>query len=343
MLENEFRSSDIWRIKPDGGPAERITFHSSRVTHPVFVDDRTLLYLATDPDGSGPWLYSLHVNRRIPHRLSWVRDTYTSLAASADGHRLVLTLAHPKGTLWRVPMSGIRASAVEGAAVSLDDGPRYSHRGSDRIASSMCPRREQARASGRSSTGYRPNCGPALVADLGGPEIDRTGRRVAFSVEQQGPTLLYVMNVDGTQARVIASALVAAGVSGLASERRLDYLSALRERLAAPVPDRARRLRVPLGSDYAIDPCMVHGRAIRRLFRAGHRHLFRGECVTPAGAPVRMPKLTLTRGTSRVRFLEQDHALVVARDPRSTRICGCRSRHWSGTTIDASGAGFQHP
>ena len=64
MLENEFRSSDIWRIKPDGGPAERITFHSSRVTHPVFVDDRTLLYLATDADGAGPWLYSLDVNRR---------------------------------------------------------------------------------------------------------------------------------------------------------------------------------------------------------------------------------------------------------------------------------------
>ena len=96
VLENEFRNADIWRIKPDGGPAERITFHNSRVTHPVFVDDQTLLYLATDPDASGPWLYSLDVNHRIPHRLSSGAETYTSLAASADGHRLVLTSPVPK-------------------------------------------------------------------------------------------------------------------------------------------------------------------------------------------------------------------------------------------------------
>ena len=60
---------DIWRIPPAGGTSERITSHMARVSHPVFLDQRTLMYLAGDPDGSGPWLYSMDVEHRIPHRL----------------------------------------------------------------------------------------------------------------------------------------------------------------------------------------------------------------------------------------------------------------------------------
>ena len=61
---------DIWRIPPAGGTPERITSHNGRVSYPVLLDRRTLLYLASDPDGSGPWLYSMDVERRIPHRLT---------------------------------------------------------------------------------------------------------------------------------------------------------------------------------------------------------------------------------------------------------------------------------
>ncbi len=84
---------DIWRIPPAGGTPERITSHNARVSYPVLLDRRTLMYLASDPDGSGPWLYSMDVERRIPHRLTSGLDRYTSLAASADGRRLV---AHPR-------------------------------------------------------------------------------------------------------------------------------------------------------------------------------------------------------------------------------------------------------
>ncbi len=80
---------DIWRIASEGGTPVRITSHHGRVSHPVLLDRRTLMYLASDPDGSGPWLYSMDVERRIPHRLTSGPDRYTSLAASADGHRLV--------------------------------------------------------------------------------------------------------------------------------------------------------------------------------------------------------------------------------------------------------------
>ena len=76
---------DVWRIKPTGESPERITSQNARVTFPVLLNNRTLLYLAGDSDGSGPWLYSMDVERRIPHRLTSGRDRYTSLAVSADG------------------------------------------------------------------------------------------------------------------------------------------------------------------------------------------------------------------------------------------------------------------
>ena len=89
---------DIWRIRADGGAAQQITSHNGRVEHPVLLDARTLVYLASDPDGSGPWLYSIDVERRIPHKLASGVDRYTSLAASADGQHLVTTQARLRRT-----------------------------------------------------------------------------------------------------------------------------------------------------------------------------------------------------------------------------------------------------
>ena len=110
---------DIWRIKPAGGMPERITSHNGRVSHPVLLNRRTLMYLASDPDGSGPWLYSMDVERRIPHRLTFGPDRYTSLAATADGKRLVVTRASPKSTLWRMRIGDSSAELPPPARIAL--------------------------------------------------------------------------------------------------------------------------------------------------------------------------------------------------------------------------------
>ena len=90
---------DIWRIRPTGGTPQRVTSHVGRVSYPVFLNTRTLVYLASDADGSGPWLYGMDMDHRIPHRLTTGLEQYTSLAASADGLRLVATLSNPQRTL----------------------------------------------------------------------------------------------------------------------------------------------------------------------------------------------------------------------------------------------------
>jgi Tol biopolymer transport system component len=108
---------DIWRIKPTGGTPERITSHNGHASHPMLLDRRTLLYLASDADGAGPWLYSMDVERRIPHRLLSDLDRYTSLAASADGRRLVATVTTPKRTLWRMQIGDAKALIREHANI----------------------------------------------------------------------------------------------------------------------------------------------------------------------------------------------------------------------------------
>src|SRR6204780_1936171 len=98
---------DIWRIRPAGGIPERITSHHGQVSYPVMLDRRTLLYLASDPDGSGPWLDRVDVERRIPHRLPPDPDPSTSLPASSEGCGLVVWRETAHGPLWclRIPDS----------------------------------------------------------------------------------------------------------------------------------------------------------------------------------------------------------------------------------------------
>src|SRR5437867_1123199 len=74
---------DVWRVRATGGRPERITSHNARVGYPVPVDDRTLLYTTTDDDGTGPWLYMMDVEERVPIRLSAGVEHFVSIAASA--------------------------------------------------------------------------------------------------------------------------------------------------------------------------------------------------------------------------------------------------------------------
>ena len=76
------RSPNAWTSGASGRPGgtpERITHHDSRVTHPVFLDARTLAYLASDPDGSGPWLHTLDIEAaRPPPRELRTRELHVS-------------------------------------------------------------------------------------------------------------------------------------------------------------------------------------------------------------------------------------------------------------------------
>jgi Tol biopolymer transport system component len=198
---------DIWRINPAGGTPERITSHNGRVTYPVLMDRRTLMYLASDPDGSGPWLYSMDVERRIPHRLTSGLDRYTSLAASADGRRLVLTPASPKRTIWRLPIDDSPTEASGVARISLMTSTGFSPRlGPDYLLYISATGTSESIWKLANGTGAELWSGRGARV-FGGPAISSDGRYIAFSVRQQGRTLLYVMEADGMNARIVTDSL----------------------------------------------------------------------------------------------------------------------------------------
>jgi Tol biopolymer transport system component len=198
---------DIWRIAPAGGRAERITNHNGLVSYPVLLNRRTLMYLAADPDGSGPELYSIDVERRIPHRLTSSLDRYTSLDASADGRHLVATRATTERTLWRLYLADSLAAASEAAQVPLMTSTTFSPRlGSNYLL--YVSAAGSSESVWKLSDGTRTELWSAPGAQIfGAPAISADGRKIAFSVRQHGQAFLYVIQADGANAKILTDSL----------------------------------------------------------------------------------------------------------------------------------------
>ena len=303
---------DIWRIRPAGGTPERITSHNGRVTYPVLLDQRTLLYLASDPDGSGPWLYSIDVERRIPHRLTTSGlDRYTSLAASADGRRLVLTPASPKKTLWRLRIADSPAEISAPVRTSLTTSTGFSPRlGSNYLL--------YVSAAGTSESIWKlaNGTGTELWSGLGaqvvgGPSIAPNGQSIAFSVRQHGQTFLYMMQADGTKVRVVTDALDLEGAPAWAPDGR-SITSAANDHgvlhlFRLPLDGRPPTVFV---EEYSVDPAWSPDGRFLVYSGPDIGTTFPVKAVTGEGAAVPLHALTLTRGARHLVFLAGRRGLV---------------------------------
>jgi Tol biopolymer transport system component len=305
---------DIWRLSSAGGTPERITSYNARVDYPVLLDRHTLLYLAGDSDGSGPWLYSMDVEHRIPHRLTSGLDRYTSLAASADGSRLVATLASTKTTLWRLRVadSAAKAPAAEPIPLTTRTGfsPRLGPNGLLYVAANGTSESIWKFADGTSTELWSGE--EARV--FGGPAFSPDGRYVAFSVSQRGQTLLYVMHADGENARVVADSLNLQGAPAWAPDGRA-ILSAANDHgmphlFRIPIDGGAPTVFV---QEYSVDPAWARdGRFVVYSGPDIGTTLSLG-AVTAEGAPQPLPPLRLTRGARHLVFLPGGESLVVLR------------------------------
>jgi len=305
---------DIWRIPSTGGTPEPITSQNSRVIYPVLLDRRTLMYLASDPDGSGPWLYSIDVERRIPHRLSLGLDQYSSLAASADGRRLVATVANPKRSLWRLGLTNLPTVVPASARISLSTSSGFSPRlGLDYLLF--------VSATGASEGIWKLSNGAETelwrgqeARIIGGPAISRDGRHIAFTVRQGGKSLLQVMQADGTNVRTFSDSLELQGEPAWAPDGQ-SIISAANDH---SVPHLFRlpldgRPVVSFVSEYSVDP--VWSPDGRFLVYSGPDigTTFSLKAVTQEGAPHPLPSLTLTRGGRHLAFTPGGQELLVLR------------------------------
>jgi Tol biopolymer transport system component len=305
---------DIWRIAPTGGRPERITSHSASVSYPVMLNRRTLMYLAAEPDGSGPGLYSVDVERRIPHRLTSGLDRYTSLDASADGRRLVATRATTERTLWRLHIADSLAGASEAVRVPLKTRTGFSPR-----LGSNCLLYVSATGSSESvwklSDGNSTELWSAPGAQIfGAPAISPDGRKIAFSARQNGQTLLYVIQADGANAKILTDSLDLQGSPAWAPDGQ-SITSAANDLGVS------RLYRVPIDArppvrflqESSVDPAWAPDGSLVVYSGLDIGTTFPVKAATAGGTSQPIPALTLTRGARHITFLGKGTSLVFLR------------------------------
>lgn len=304
---------DIWRIRPSGSGLERITQHDTQVAWPVLLDRRTLLYLATDADGSGPWIYAMDVERRIPHRVSSGLETYTSLSASHSGERLVATVARRRTSLWRIPLDDDgRAAQAGDPMLLLDDGanPRIG----DGFVLFTASRGDRESLWTLMNGTARELWSRAHSRIVGAPAIAPDNRRIAFTVDNDGKTQLHVMNSDGSSGRVISDSLALRGSPVWWPDGRSVVSAAMHDGdpqlirifLSGDPP-------VVLVSEYSVDPVWSPGGRFMVYSGADVGTTFPLRAAEADGRPRPIPGLMLTRGARRVAFLNDRPALVFLR------------------------------
>jgi Tol biopolymer transport system component len=239
-------------------------------------------------------------------------EQYTSLAASADGRRLVATLASPKGTLWRLPISGARAEMSNVQRIPLTTGNGSSPRLGDGYLLYV-----SSKGTGDSIWTLQGDMAAEVwsAADariIGGPAIAREGQRIAFSIRKNGQTSLYVANADGTDARVLTSAFELQGAPAWTPDGQAITV-------AAVVDGRPRLLNVPLDGrspaplieEYSVDPAWSPDGELVAFSGPDIGTTFEVKALNRDGSVRQLPKLTLTRGARHLALLPERRLVVL--------------------------------
>jgi Tol biopolymer transport system component len=310
-------SMDLWRISSTGGIPERLTQLNTDIAYPTPIDNRTVLYVAPDQDGSGPWLWVLDLERRMAHRASVGLEKYISLAASTNGGRLVATVANPSASLWTIPILDRPADERDSKPFPLPTvNPTLPRFGGGSLFYSP---------SGGSGL-WRYHDGQAVEiwkgADgtmLAPPSVSPDGRRVAIAVRRNGRLRLHVLSADGAELQALTEAIDVQGATCWSPDGRW----------------------IVTGGDAADGPGLfkvpVSGGAPTRLFKGDAYHpvwspdgsiiAYVGEsvgayapllAVSPAGTPITLPPIQLRYGSDRIttfggeraRFLPDGKGLV---------------------------------
>jgi Tol biopolymer transport system component len=307
---------DVWRIAADGGAAERITRHNSSVAYPVLLDARTLFYTATADDGTGPWLYSMDVEDRVPHRVTTAVEHYLSIAASTEARgqrtRLVATVSNPSVELWTVPiMNGVadeQAASPVAVPTARSAAPRFGDSSLWYLAS-RGGADDLWRLSGGQATEVWKSSDRAIV---GAAAVSPDGRSVCFPVRRERRSTLYCTTADGTDARAIAQSLDVRGAASWSPDGKWIAV-------AAKQGSGVRIFKIPVDGGPAIR--LVDSLSSNPVWSPDGRFiLYSGtprarsvplKAVTPTGDPYPLPALSVDRVGDSYRFFRNGTELVV--------------------------------
>jgi Tol biopolymer transport system component/predicted Ser/Thr protein kinase len=302
---------DLWRISPNGGVPERLTHHNSEVSSPAPLDLRTVIYVARDRDGSGPWLWALDVNRKTTHRISFGLEKYVSVAASADGRHLVATEASPIPSLWSVPILNRVAEERDAKPYPVGTvralGPRFGGTSLFYLSSRGTGDGLWRFQDGQTTEIWKGSDGALLEP----PAVSADGRHVAIALRRNGKLTLHLATAEGNELQPLAESIDISGAADWSRDGR--WIVAGGTDTHGPGV-----LKIPVSGGMPVR--LTTGQASNPVWSpAGDLIVYAGEnvgffapllAVRPDGTPVKLPSIQVLREGVRVRFLPSGSGLV---------------------------------
>jgi serine/threonine protein kinase/Tol biopolymer transport system component len=305
------REMDLWRISPDGGEPEQLTRVNTDIADPTPIDERTVLFVAHNENGAGPWLWAFDTHTRISQRVSLGLEQYTALAATADGRRLAASVVNAQVNLWSAPITSRVIEERDVEAFPLPtvraQTPRFgggslfylsSRDGADGLWSY---RDRQALEIWRGSEG-------ALQS---APAVSTDGSSVAFALRRGGKRQMHVIAADGTRLHPLSSDVDIRGTASWSPDGKW-IVAAGSDRDGAglfklPV-DGGSPARIATGP--FLDPVWSPR---GDLIVYGGTQVFTQMpllAVHPDGTPAKLPEINVQREGERARFLPDGTGLV---------------------------------
>jgi serine/threonine protein kinase/Tol biopolymer transport system component len=303
---------DLWRIPPDGGEPEQLTHLNTDITYPIPLDQRTILFVAHNQDGAGPWSWAFDLETRTSQRVSSGLEQYTALAATADGRRLAASVVNTQVNLWSVPISSrIVEEEKDVQAFPLPTmrarAPRFgggslfylsSRDGADGLWSY---RDGQALEIWKGSDG-------ALASP---PAISADGSSVAFALRRNGKQQMHVIAADGTQLHPLSSEVDVRGAASWSPDGKW---------IVAAGSDRDGGGLFKLPADGGSPVRIATGQFLNPVWSPrGDLIVYGGTqvfthmpvlAVHPDGTPVKLPEINVDRDGQRARFIPDGTGLV---------------------------------